>query len=170
MNAKPLIVAAAGLAVVTVGWAVFRPELLFVNKRVDEAFPGASTAVVSPAVTRSPMAAADSVLRSGTFKSVAHDTKGMAAIHELDGGKRILRLSDFETSNGPDLRVFLVAANDAADSDTVKNAGYIELGALKGNIGDQNYDVPKSVDLAKYKAVTIWCNRFSVNFGTAALR
>jgi hypothetical protein len=51
----------------------------------------------------------------------------------------------------------------------VKNAGYVEVGKLKGNVGDQNYDLPAGVDLNKYKAVTIWCNRFSVNFATAPL-
>lgn len=169
MNARPLIISAAGLAVVAVGWAAFRPELLFVDKRVNEAFPGTSAAAVSPSVARSEMAAADSVLRSGTFKGVAHETKGTAAIHELGDGRRVLRLSEFETSNGPDLRVLLVAAGDATDSDSVKKAGYVELGALKGNLGDQNYDVPRNLDLTRHQAVTIWCNRFSVNFGTAAL-
>jgi hypothetical protein len=62
-----------------------------------------------------------------------------------------------------------VAAGDAKDNDTVKNAGFIDLGSLKGNIGDQNYDVPANVDLAKYRAATIWCARFNVNFGTAPL-
>jgi hypothetical protein len=81
----------------------------------------------------------------------------------------VLRLADFSTSNGPDVRVLLIAANDAPDHDTVKNSKPIELGRLKGNIGDQNYDIPSTIDLQAYRAVTIWCNRFSVNFGTAAL-
>jgi hypothetical protein len=67
------------------------------------------------------------------------------------------------------VHVYLVAANDASDSDTVKKAGFLELGSLKGNIGDQNYELPADLDLAKYRAVTIWCKRFSVNFGTAPL-
>jgi hypothetical protein len=65
--------------------------------------------------------------------------------------------------------VYLVAANDAADSATVTRAGFVELGPLKGNIGDQNYELPASVDLERYRAVTIWCKRFSVNFATAPL-
>jgi len=67
------------------------------------------------------------------------------------------------------VHVYLVAANDASDSDTVKKAGFLELGSLKGNFGDQNYELPADLDLAKYRAVTIWCKRFSVNFGTVAL-
>jgi len=65
--------------------------------------------------------------------------------------------------------VYLVAAPDVTDNATVAKAGFVELGTLKGNIGDQNYDVPDSVDLEKYRAATIWCKRFSVNFGTAPL-
>ncbi len=64
---------------------------------------------------------------------------------------------------------YLVAAADAKDSETVKQAGFITLGALKGDHGDQNYDVPAEVDLAKYQTVTVWCRRFGVNFATAPL-
>jgi hypothetical protein len=90
-------------------------------------------------------------------------------VFQLADGKKTLRLTDFETSNGPDVHVYLVAAADAKDNDSVKNAGFVDLGSMKGNIGDQNYDVPANVDLAKYRAATIWCARFSVNFGTAPL-
>ncbi|HMK20965.1 MAG TPA: DM13 domain-containing protein, partial [Terriglobales bacterium] len=72
--------------------------------------------------------------------------------------------------NGPDVRVYLVATTDASDSDTVKKAGFVEVGALKGNVGDQNYEIASDLDLNKYRAVTIWCKRFSVNFATAPLR
>jgi hypothetical protein len=81
----------------------------------------------------------------------------------------VLRLTDFATSNGPDVRVYLVAAQDASDDATVTKAGYLELGKLKGNEGDQNYDIPAGTDLTRYRAVTIWCRRFNVNFATAPL-
>jgi Electron transfer DM13 len=149
-----------GLALLGGAWALFRPELLFIKTQVNEEFPAAASAV-----------SADSAkpLLSGAFHSVAHETKGTAAVHALAGGKRVLRLTDFMTSNGPDVRVYLVAATDASDNDTVKNAGFVELGKLKGTEGAQNYDVPVSVDLEKYRAVTIWCARFGVNFATAPL-
>ena len=85
------------------------------------------------------------------------------------GGRRVLRLTDFATSNGPDVRVYLVATTDASDNKTVTKAGFVELGKLKGNEGDQNYDLPDDLDLTRYRAVTIWCRRFSVNFATAPL-
>jgi hypothetical protein len=87
----------------------------------------------------------------------------------LSDGKRLLRLTDFETSNGPAVYVYLLAAKDAQDSATVRNADTVDLGPLKGNKGDQNYEIPSDVDLEKYQAVTIWCQRFSVNFATAPL-
>ncbi|HJY30994.1 MAG TPA: DM13 domain-containing protein [Pyrinomonadaceae bacterium] len=136
-------------------WYAFRPEKIFINQKVNEQFPTAS--------------AASSKLASGQFHSGAHETKGTASVFQLADGQKTLRLSDFATSNGPDVHVYLVAAPDAKDNDTVTNAGFVDLGSLKGNIGDQNYDLPANADLAKYRAVTIWCKRFSVNFGTAPL-
>lgn len=136
-------------------WYAFRPERLFINQKVNEQFPTAS--------------AANNKLASGQFHSGAHETKGTATVFQLADGKRTLRLTNFEASNGPDVHVYLVAAADAKDNDTVKKAGFVDLGSMKGNIGDQNYDVPANVDLAKYRAATIWCVRFSVNFGTAPL-
>ena len=158
MSSRKLIVAVVVLVAVAGAWYAFRPERLFINQKVNEQFPVASAA------SNAPMK-----LASGEFHAVAHETKGTAAIFKLADGKRTLRLTNFATSNGPDVHVYLVAAADAKDSDTVKNAGFVELGSLKGNIGDQNYDVPANVDLAKYRAVTIWCARFGVNFGTAPL-
>jgi len=143
-----------------VGWYLFRPELLFLNQRVNED-------LATPAAA-SESGAAPAALLGGSFHSVAHETHGKASILVV-GGKRILRLTDFATSNGPDVRVYLVAAPDAADNETVTHAGFVELGKLKGNQGNQNYDVPAELDLAKYRAVTIWCRRFSVNFATAPL-
>lgn len=146
-----LAVAIAGLA----AWYAFRPERLFINQTVNEQFPTAS--------------AASNKLASGEFRSGAHETKGNAAVFQLADGKKTLRLTDFTTSNGPDLHVYLVAADDVKDSEMVTKAGFVDLGSLKGNIGDQNYDLPANTDLGKYRAVTIWCKRFSVNFGTAPL-
>ena len=109
------------------------------------------------------------VLAKGNFRGLAHETRGAATVHRLPDGKRILRLTNFETSNGPDVHVYLVAAEVAKDNTTVKQAGFIDLGSLKGNKGDQNYDVPADADLNKYRSVSIWCARFGVNFGAASL-
>ena len=152
-----------GLAVVGgIGWYAFRPELLFVRTHVNESMPLAQA-------TAGATAAVATALSSGQFHSVAHETHGRATLHRLPDGRVVLRLTDFATSNGPDVRVYLVAAPDAADDATVTRAGFVELGKLKGTDGDQNYDVPSGLDLNKYRAATIWCRRFSVNFATAPL-
>lgn len=161
MNRRILI--GVGIAVVLVaGWALFRPELLFVSKTVNEEFPAATAATMSQKDE-------PKELLSGTFHKGAHETKGKATIYELPDGKRVLRLTEFETSNGPNVHVYLLQANDAKDNATVKNTHFIDLGSIKGNKGDQNYDVPSDVDLSTHRAVTIWCARFGVNFGTAPL-
>jgi hypothetical protein len=143
------------IIVVAGAWYAFRPERIFINQRVNEQFPTAS--------------AATNQLATGQFHSGAHETKGVATVFQLADGKKTLRLTNFATSNGPDVHVYLVAATDAKDNDAVTKAGFIDLGSMKGNIGDQNYELPANADLAKYRAVTIWCKRFSVNFGTAPL-
>lgn len=156
-----------------VGWYLFRPELLFVKTRVHEALPGESVAAATETATRGEgvtmgASAAPVVLLSGQFHSVHHETKGTATVHEING-QRLIRFTGFSTSNGPDVRVYLVAAADAADNESVTKAGFVELGPLKGTEGDQNYEIPAGLDLTKYRAVTIWCRRFSVNFATAPL-
>jgi hypothetical protein len=144
-----------------IAWYAFRPELLFINKTVSEEFPGGG-AVVS--IEKGPM-----VVTKGAFKGLAHETKGLASIYQLPDGKRTLRLTNFETSNGPDVHVYLVADDVDKGNDSIKEAGYIDLGSMKGNKGDQNYAIPADADLNKFKIVTIWCARFGVNFGQAAL-
>ena len=156
-----------GLAIVVVagGWYAFRPERLFVNKTVNESLG----AVMDTADTKASTVIAPTTVATGSFHSNAHDTRGTATILSLSDGRRVLRLTNFATSNGPDVRVYLVAAPDVQDNATVKTAGFVELGPMKGNIGDQNYEIPSTVDLASYRTVTIWCKRFSVNFGSAPL-
>ena len=155
---KTVLFITGGLVVAALGWYAFRPERLFIDEVVSESFPQVMQTDGSP-----------EVLSQGNFHGVAHDGMGTATIYELKNGKRVLRFADFETSNGPDVQVYLVAADDAKDNETVTQAGFIHLGPIKGNKGDQNYDVPADLDLKKYRAVTIWCRRFGVNFATAPL-
>jgi len=149
----------AAFVFLVVAWAAFRPELILVNKTVSETLPTTQASGASPA---QPIA-------SGMFTSLAHQTTGTAGLYELGDGKKTLRLTDFKTSNGPDVRVYLVASAEGTDNEAIKNGGFVDLGSLKGNIGDQNYVVPDGIDLAKFQGVSIWCKRFAVNFGGAAL-
>ena len=138
-------------------WYAFRPERLVVNRHVDEAMPGAQS-------SSSPQP-----LVSGQFYSILHPTAGTATIYRMGDGSRVLRFTGFSTSNGPDVHVYMVAADDAKDSASVLRAGFIDLGTIKGNMGDQNYTLGPDVNLSKYRAVSVWCKRFSVNFGAARL-
>jgi hypothetical protein len=151
--AVPIVAVAAFVA-----WYAFRPERLVVNRRVDEAMPAAQGS------------SAPQTLVVGQFYGILHPTAGTATVYRMEDGTRVLRFTSFSTSNGPDVHVYMVAADDAKDAATVQQAGFIDLGILKGNVGDQNYTLGADLDLAKYRAVSIWCKRFSVNFGAAALR
>jgi Electron transfer DM13 len=158
---KRNIIIGVGVVVVAIAWYAFRPELLFINQQVNEEFPGGAAMA---SIEKGPMAVTE-----GNFKGLAHETKGLASIYQLADGKRTLRLTEFETSNGPDVHVYLTAAEVEKGNDAIKEAGFIDLGSMKGNKGDQNYDIPADTDLNKYKNVTIWCARFGVNFAQAML-
>ena len=144
-----------------VGWYLFRPERIFIDSKVNETLPEVSD---TEDTTSGPK-----ILSKGTFHGVAHDAKGNAEIIELANGSKILRFTDFEVSNGPDVVVYLSSVNDANDNDTVKNSDFVLLSQLKGNIGDQNYEIPGDLDLGKYNSAVIWCRRFGVNFAVAPL-
>lgn len=177
MHKRTLLISVAAIAVIA-GWYAFRPERLFINQTVSESLPQSAgrstTAMVANTAAGSMMpasvdASAPVALATGKFHGVHHETEGLATVYRLADGKRVVRFTNFSTSNGPDVRIYLVAAPDAADNATVQSAGFVELGPMKGNQGDQNYDIPAGVDLSKYRAVTIWCKRFGVNFATAPL-
>ena len=100
----------------------------------------------------------------GTFIGVGdgiHNVDGIAKILTLVDGSKILRLENFKSTNGPDLHVYLSTDKMASN--------FMDLGRLKGNIGNQNYQVPVDIDLSKYNNVLIWCKAFSVLFGNAQL-
>ena len=138
-------------------WYAFRPEGLIIDRRVHEEFPSTQGGSVPQ------------TLASGSFHSVVHPTEGVATIYSLGNGNRVLRLTNLKTTNGPNVHVYMVAADDAKDNASVRRGGFIDLGQIKGNVGDQNYTLGQNVDLTKYRAVSLWCQRFSLNFGAAPL-
>ena len=140
-------------------WWAFRPEKLWTNNKVSEAAPFTSTTDPQP-------------LYTGRLEGKAHPTSGRATIYKTPAGKQeYLRLTDFMTSNGPDVHVLLARSDDPnLNQEIVKShLDSVELGPLKGNQGDQNYDLPASVDLQKYNAIVIYCERFHAVFGVATL-
>jgi hypothetical protein len=97
---------------------------------------------------------------TGEFVALAHETTGTATVVRLADGSQVLTLTDFATDPGPDLRVNLVPDG------TVDVTGAADLGPLRGNRGNQQYDIPPD---APTGAVLIWCRAFSVGFGIAEL-
>jgi len=152
------ILAVIGIPVVVGAWWAFRPEKLFVNQKVNEAAPAA-------------LSSEPEALYTGRLEGKVHHTGGRATIYKSAEGKTYLRLSDFTTSNGPDVHVLLAKAEDKTlEQEIVKgNLDSVELGSLKGNQGDQNYDLPAGADLNQYQAVVIYCERFHAIFGVAKL-
>ena len=144
-----------GTVVVAVGgaWYLFRPETALLNRHVDEPPPHGTVSVVL----------------TGSFVPRAHKGRGRADVLELPGGQRLLRLSDFETLDGPDLAVYLLGSPDPANRGDLAKTLYLSLGPLKGNVGAQNYAIPAGTDVHRYHAVSVWCRRFGVNFTTAPL-
>ncbi|MCY3866341.1 MAG: DM13 domain-containing protein [Chloroflexi bacterium] len=209
MNRKLLVVIAL-IVVIAAGLAITKPWLYFVNREVNEAFPGL-TAEQREAVANMPeeekqalidmakstrkmvedtaiaQSGADTVVPAaeqamppnmpdeptvlvmGSFIDIdpIHGAKGSATIYELPDGERVLRFEDFRSKNGPDLHVYL---STEAPTGTFAGLGAneIHLGALKGNVGNQNYDIPADLDLSEYRSVVIYCVPFRVVFSTAA--
>ena len=183
------IVAASVISavVLAVGLALFKPWLLFVDVRVDEQLP----TVAAPAEPLQPPASKDPSpftattdrapteaparpvqLAQGTLISHEHATTGTVRIIRQPDGSRLLTLENLDTSNGPDVHVWLSAADvveGTAGWFTAGSADYFDLGLIKGNQGNQVYAIPADVDLSKYRSVDLWCVQFSVSFGAAQL-
>lgn len=160
-----------GVAVFVVVW--FQPQKLFLDERVDEPSPVDADdriASTSPGAPRTlPSSPSEPVdIAGGSFVSIDHGTNGRVRILELTGGQRIVRLEGLDTSNGPDLYLYL-SANPASGEESAFDDDYVNLGRLKGNLGDQNYDLPSGTDLARYRTLVIWCDRFNSAFGAADL-
>jgi hypothetical protein len=131
----------------------------------------AATSVAVPEADQAMPEMTDPVIvSSGSFIRIdaIHGAEGTATIYQLPDGARVLRFEDFHSTNGPDLHVILSADPDPRTHDAL-GENYLELGRLKGNVGNQNYDIPTEVDLSLYQSVVIYCVPFQVVFSTATL-
>ncbi len=110
-------------------------------------------------------------LASGSFRDADsfHRGSGSATIYLLPDGSRLLRLEDFMVTNGPDLRVLLAESGDPMSRDELQSGGYTHLAKLKGNIGNQNYEIPADINLEEQNSVIIYCMPFHVIFSVAPL-
>ncbi|GIF74637.1 hypothetical protein Asi02nite_41550 [Asanoa siamensis] len=156
-----------------VGLYWFQPWKLVTDREVNEslaavpASPSPSPASPAPAAASRP-----SVVRQGQFVSHEHDTSGLARIVLNVDGSHVLELVGLDTSNGPDLRVWLSdqpVRSGAGGWRVFDDGAWVELGELKGNKGDQAYAIPAGTNLDQLTSAAIWCKRFSVSFGAATL-
>lgn len=114
--------------------------------------------------------AAPAALSNGQFVDADdfHKGSGNATVYELADGARVLRFEAFDVTNGPDLHVILSTNPNPTSRDDIGD-DYVDLGSLKGNMGNQNYDIPADIDLSQYQSVVIYCMPFHVVFATAEL-
>ena len=153
-------------------FAVFGIQTLVYDTEVNEDFEAPAPATAEQGSRRADSAANSNLvaISSGEFHPVAHPGKGDAIVYRSEDGSHVLRLENLDIFNGPALYVYAVGAQDAKDSETVEEAGFLSLGPLKGNQGNQTYGLPARFDPEKHRSISIWCKRFSVNFATAPLR
>ncbi|MEU3933090.1 DM13 domain-containing protein [Streptomyces sp. NPDC029044] len=174
---RPLVIAVLVVAVGGVGFGLywFQPWKLWQDETVEEALPQVVETSAPPAAapSRTPTTpAGPQTLASGELITHEHATSGTVKLVRLDDGSHIVRLENLDTSNGPDLRVWLTDApvkEGKAGWHVFDDGKYVSLGKLKGNKGSQNYVVPEDVDPARFSSISIWCDRFDVSFGAAEL-
>jgi len=182
------------IPVAAIVWWLGSP--LFITKEVQEEFPFAASAVVPRDMTRSEVestmavmammdsqveevmpakmseaSAAPVELKAGSFRDADrfHTGSGVAKIFRAPDGSFLLRLEDFRVTNGPDLRVILSPHPNPEGRGDVTAEGYVEVGKLKGNVGNQNYPIPAEADISALNSVVIYCKPFHVIFSVAPL-
>ena len=157
---KEVIIGIVIITVVVLAAAWYLVSPLFINKIVDEESPIQNNengnSIEEQGEPDNLIAYSGSFVDADDF----HKVSGTMRIVS-DQDMRYLRLEDFKSTNGPDLKVYL--------SDDLQASNYISLGDLKGNIGNQNYEIPENINLEDYKYTLIWCEQFSVLFGSAEL-
>ncbi|MFW0772129.1 DM13 domain-containing protein [Paenarthrobacter nitroguajacolicus] len=187
LRAHRILASVAGvvvLSLVVVGAALFQPWRLFTSSSLDEALPAAPVSASSgssndPAAVASPTPATPAppelvpttpvILSSGTFLSQEHETTGAARLLKLPDGSHLLRLENLASSDGPDVKVWLSSLEAGGDWFKYRSGRYVDLGAIKATHGNQNYAIPTGTDITGLTSVVLWCDRFSVAFGSAPL-
>lgn len=186
MKASSRITIVASAALVIGGAFYFEPWTLFTSSSINESVPATLSPETQPADVEKqdtpkllpvekeaePEIDYPITLAQGELISHEHQTSGRALILELQDGSKVLRLENLNTSDGPQLEVWLTDAPviEGFDGWFVFDDGEFEsLGDLKATQGNQNYEIPNDLDLTEFSSVSIWCSRFAVSFGAASL-
>ncbi|WP_236700377.1 DM13 domain-containing protein [Allosalinactinospora lopnorensis] len=164
------------VVVLAIGLWAFQPWRVFTSSTVNEELPmagqgaGEDTGAAPEDEESAPSEEPDpepAVLAEGEFVSQEHETSGTVRVLELADGSRHVRVEDLESSDGPDLYVWLTDQEAGGDWFKYRDGRYVDLGSLKGTHGDANYEIPADADIEGMTSVVIWCDRFSVAFGSA---
>ena len=192
LSKKPVLIILAVIAIPILAFAWWLLSPLFLNTTITEEFPLSVTADMPSGVTQQeaedimegmakinmdavePMPekmAEATVLASGTFRDgdSFHKGSGDVSLYRLANGDSVLRFEDLDVTNGPDLHVLVSTHSDPITKGELQDAGYSTLGQLKGNRGDQNYEVPSDIDPDSIGSVIIYCMPFHVIFSVAPL-
>ena len=194
---KPVLILVVVALMLGGGWFFVSP--LFIDERVDESFEFVlddgsfnidgvmampeekrlsmmddimnAAAAMQDAPADEAMPAEPRVLAAGNFvdADAVHKGSGTASLYALSNGRHVVRFEDFRTTNGPALVVYLTKHPSPSSADDVTDGGFVNLGKLKGNVGNQNYEIPAGTDVSEYGSVVIWCELFGVLFSPAAL-
>lgn len=111
------------------------------------------------------------VVAQGQFRDADefHKGSGTVTLYRLPDGTHLLRFEDFRVTNGPQLHVLLANHAEPVNRDDLQEAGYVDLGGLKGNVGSQNYEIGANITIDSVKSIVIYCKPFHVVFSTATL-
>lgn len=131
----------------------------------------AAAAAPDRPVTEQMAATTPEIIARGQFvdADVVHKGRGTATVYRLPNGQQVVRFEDFRSTNGPALVVYLAKHPAPSQASHVTDGGFLSLGKLKGNVGNQNYVLPPGTDLSEFHSVVIWCELFDVLFSPAAL-
>lgn len=184
--------AIVGVALLIFIFVWFEPHKAFIDERVDEVVPQVETVIQEGvASTTSPDSSAGTtpppvdetsvvvttlvppvtypvLLSQSALIDVAHGGSGTVLVLELEDGSRVLRFEDLDVLNGPDL-VVILSDRSLSGADDYTDGQYLILGELKGNLGNQNYQIPAEVDLSEWATAAIWCRRFNTTFNVASI-
>ena len=174
---SPVVMTPARQAELEEGMAMAMKAVESDSMEEAAAMTGEAVAMMEQAIEQSEMmaqpAAASQVqaVAMGSFKDADafHRGSGTATIYRTPDGSEVLRLENLDVTNGPALHVVLSTHPDPERSEQVKQEGYVDLGDLKGNRGNQNYPIPAGVDTSIHKSVVIYCYPFAVVFSVATL-
>jgi hypothetical protein len=184
--------AIVGVALLVFAFVWFEPHKAFIDERVDETIPRAATVTPTTSVpsttpessaattsapvdetpvvltTPDPVVTYPVLLSENTLIDVAHGGSGSVLVLELEDGSRVLRFENLDVLNGPDL-VVILSDRSLSGADDYTDGEYLILGELKGNIGNQNYEIPADIDLSEWVTAAIWCRRFNTTFNVASI-